>query len=116
MNSPNPLYGLALDTWFLHVPSSGKEKLIHKKLNYLMNPFGYAVKKSKVNGIGPQFLQLFLGELLYEFCHQPRFLLKDPLALVSADWFSEVLDFQVVVTIRNPLGFVGSLRESGMGF
>jgi len=40
-----------------------------------------------------------------------RPLLKDPFALFSAEWFARRYDSDVVITIRNPVAFVGSIKR-----
>ncbi len=40
-----------------------------------------------------------------------RVLFKDPIAFFSAPWLAEVFDFQVVVLIRHPAAFAGSLKR-----
>ena len=42
-----------------------------------------------------------------------RTILKDPLALFSADWLAQRFGCQVVVVIRHPAAFVASLRAAG---
>lgn len=42
-----------------------------------------------------------------------RTILKDPLALFSADWLARRFDARVVVVIRHPAAFVASLRAAG---
>lgn len=44
---------------------------------------------------------------------QARVILKDPLALFSADWLAQRFGAQVVVVIRHPAAFVASLRAAG---
>lgn len=45
-----------------------------------------------------------------------RALLKDPFAVFSTIWFAERLDCQVVITIRHPAGFAGSLKRLNWPF
>lgn len=45
-----------------------------------------------------------------------RALLKDPFAVFSTLWFAERLDCQVVITIRHPAGFAGSLKKLNWPF
>ena len=45
-----------------------------------------------------------------------RPLLKDPFALFSAEWFARRYDADVVVTIRNPVAFVGSIKRLNWQF
>jgi hypothetical protein len=40
-----------------------------------------------------------------------RPLLKDPFALFSAPWFEARYDANIVVTVRNPVAFVGSIKR-----
>jgi hypothetical protein len=45
-----------------------------------------------------------------------RPLIKDPIALFSAEWIARRFDAQVVVTIRHPAAFVHSIRRAGWGY
>ncbi len=62
---------------------------------------------------GRDFLRLLrdLGIFLRGRVLRQRPLLKDPFAAFSIPWFTERLDMQVVVTIRHPAGFAGSLKR-----
>jgi hypothetical protein len=40
-----------------------------------------------------------------------RPLIKDPLALLAAEWIADRFDAQVIVLVRHPAGFVRSIRE-----
>jgi len=43
-------------------------------------------------------------------------LLKDPLALLSAEWLAHRWALEVLVMVRHPAGFAGSLKEKGWTF
>ena len=43
-------------------------------------------------------------------------IIKDPIALMSAEWFDEVYDSKVVVLIRHPAAFAASLKIKNWGF
>jgi Sulfotransferase domain len=45
-----------------------------------------------------------------------RALLKDPFAVFSAPWFADRLNCRVVITVRHPAGFAGSLKRLGWPF
>jgi len=45
-----------------------------------------------------------------------RALLKDPFAVFSADWFAKKLNCKVVITVRHPAAFAGSLQRLGWNF
>jgi hypothetical protein len=43
-------------------------------------------------------------------------LIKDPIALVSAEWLASRFDLDVVIMVRHPAAFVSSMRRMGWGF
>ena len=45
-----------------------------------------------------------------------RALVKDPFAVFSTDWFAKRLNCKVVVTVRHPAAFAGSLQRLGWNF
>lgn len=58
--------------------------------------------------MGRDFHIFFKGNLQGQ-----RALIKDPFALFSAPWFHEKLNCHVVITVRHPAGFAGSLKRLG---
>jgi hypothetical protein len=61
--------------------------------------------------MGRDFHTFFIGSM-----HGQRALIKDPFAVFSAPWFAKQLQCQVVITVRHPGGFVGSLKRLGWNF
>ncbi len=45
-----------------------------------------------------------------------RPLMKDPIALLSAEWLASEFDMDVIMMIRHPAAFVGSLKRTGWNF
>lgn len=45
-----------------------------------------------------------------------RPLIKDPIALLSAEWLADLWDARVVVMVRHPAAFAGSLKVKGWTF
>jgi hypothetical protein len=45
-----------------------------------------------------------------------KMLIKDPIALFSAGWLYDNYDIRVICLIRNPLGFVGSLKKANWNY
>lgn len=43
-------------------------------------------------------------------------MIKDPYALFSTEWLTDKFDFNVVIIIRHPAAFVGSLKRTQWGF
>ena len=56
------------------------------------------------------------GRCLFSRMHGKRPLMKDPIALLSAEWLAEEFDMDVIIMIRHPAAFVGSLKRTGWNF
>ncbi|MEN9563011.1 MAG: hypothetical protein RIR73_1255 [Chloroflexota bacterium] len=61
--------------------------------------------------MGRDFHSFFIGSM-----HGQRALIKDPFAVFSSPWFEKQLHCRVVITVRHPGGFVGSLKRLGWNF
>lgn len=110
---PNRMFGLKLDTLYAHYESSNQQAEIARAFNKLLyaGKFAEALALCKATGISRKtplqfFKQLFLTP-------RQRILVKDPVALFSADWLYKTYHFQVVCMIRNPLAFVASQKKAG---
>jgi hypothetical protein len=53
------------------------------------------------------------GRFLRFRARRARPLVKDPMALFSAEWIAETFDAQVVVVVRHPAAFVSSIKLDG---
>jgi hypothetical protein len=118
VSHPNPIVGLELDTWFSHYQSSNQKEAIITSFNNLLrpNPLKNAVNTCKTAGMDIKTPLRFGKHLLFELFSRPRILIKDPIALLSAGWLHEKYGLKVIVMIRNPLAFVGSLKKAGWDF
>lgn len=103
--------------WFEHVPTSKKYIEIEKEFDrYIPNTlFQYPAKICRETGYSWKTPLLYLKYLLLS-ANRPRYLLKDPIALLSAGWLYERYDLKVICMIRNPLAFAGSLKKQGWDF
>ncbi|MDX1641875.1 MAG: sulfotransferase domain-containing protein [Balneolaceae bacterium] len=105
------------DHWFEHVPTSKKYKEIEKVFDkYIPNSFfQYPAKICRETGYSLK-TPLIFGKYLLLSSNRPRYLLKDPIALLSAGWLYERYHLKVICMIRNPLAFAGSLKKQGWDF
>lgn len=105
------------DYWFEHVPTSSKRSVIEKEFDQYIpnNFFQYPIKICRESGYSLMTPLIFAKYLLLS-TNRPRYLLKDPIALLSAGWLNERYDLKVVCMIRNPFAFVGSLKKQGWDF
>ena len=57
-----------------------------------------------------------LGQVIRWRANHARPVVKDPIALFSAEWLASTFDMQVVLLIRHPAAFAGSLKRNGWTF
>jgi hypothetical protein len=118
VNDPNAQTGLELDNWFTHFNSSDRQQDIICAFDELLEhaPIRYA--KNVVKNANPDIKMplRFAKHLLLETFVTDTVLIKDPLALLSADWLHENYGSSNIVMIRKPEAFVGSLKAAGWDF
>lgn len=110
-------FDYTFDHWFEHVPSSQNYRKIKREFDqYIPNtPFQYPAKICREAGYPWKTPLIYLKYLLLS-ANRPRYLLKDPIALLSAGWLYKRYQLKVICMIRNPLAFAGSLKKQGWDF
>jgi hypothetical protein len=105
------------DHWFEHVPTSKNCPEIKQEFDrYIPNSrFQYPAKICRETGLSWRSPFIYLKYLMLSD-DRPRYLLKDPIALLSAGWLYERYQLKVICMIRNPLAFAGSLKKQGWDF
>ena len=113
---PNQQMGLRLQTGFDYAPASPQKDDIQTAFDRLLwsTPFERAFQACKKIGLDAKTPLRFCKHVFGGYYH--RFLIKDPLALLSAGWLYERYDLTVICMIRNPYAFVGSLKKAGWDF
>ena len=114
---PNSEVGLKLAHWFTYAPASPQLKEIQCSFERFLtiNPFYHAWNICKNKGLDAKTPLRFCKHLILQ-SRYTRLLIKDPIALLSADWLYQTFGFNVICMIRNPLSFVGSLKKAGWEF
>jgi hypothetical protein len=115
---PNKHMGLKVHTWFAHIDSSSQKQDILSAFNKLIkaSPTNIAISRCREAGLGLKRPVRFIRYFLFQYLVQPRVLVKDPIALMSAGCLYEKFQFKVICMIRNPFAFVGSLKVAGWNF
>jgi len=110
--------GLNIHTWFAHIDSSSQKQEILSAFNKLItsSPTKIAISRCREAGLGLKRPVRFISHFLFQYIVQPRVLVKDPIALMSAGCLYEEFQFKVICMIRNPFAFVGSLKVAGWNF
>lgn len=111
---PNKEIGIKINEWFTFAPTSIQKKDIEDAFDELLlsTPLFRAIQSSRHSGNDIKFPLRFAKKLLMELFFRNRFLIKDPIALLSSGWLHERYNLQTVCMIRHPLGFVGSLKKA----
>lgn len=100
------------DTWFPYVTIENGgpyRQCISEILEYKFH-FFKELLLIKTKSQGRLWMENFL-RIRNARLKKQRILFKDPIAFFSAPWLAQVFDFQVVVLIRHPAAFAGSLKR-----
>lgn len=109
--------GNRIPYWFLYV-TPDNESFYAPVLDEVLG-FRYPVRRNLAELTRPgRVLRLAgdWGRALVSRAGRRRPLVKDPVALFSAGWLADRFDMNVVVMIRHPAAFVGSLKRLDWGF
>ena len=98
--------------WFEHVPTSKEKGEIECVFDKYIptNAVKYAAKVCRESGYSLKTPLLYIKYFLLS-PNMPFYLIKDPIALLSAGWLYERYRFRVICVTRNPLAFAGSLKK-----
>ncbi len=109
--------GYNIECWYQGVRPE-TELIFRRHFDHLLRFSGHTllsdVKNAKFKKIGVQLRRGQLDVVSAIGNHRP--LIKDPLALLSADWLYESYGAQVIITVRHPAAFVDSLRRKNWTF
>ena len=100
------------DTWFPYITGENEEKYLHcleQTVHFKFHLFKemFAIRtKWQLRNCFENFINFHMARMKKQ---RPMF--KDPIAIFSAPWLAKRFDFQVVVLIRHPLAFAGSLKR-----
>lgn len=111
------LCGYQLSHWYEKV-SPGKAKMFRKHFRHLLRFGSQEVLSDLLSGrfkkVGVQVRRGQIDPVSWIMSHRP--LVKDPLALMSADWLYENFNTQNIISIRHPAAFVDSLVRKKWSF
>jgi hypothetical protein len=119
MNPVNRLswLGTPPQRWFLLIDdtNAGEYRAAFQRAMSLRPPLGTHLRTVRsMRNLGAnarEFGQVIRGRVSHAVP-----LLKDPIAFFSAEWLARTFDMHVVVLIRHPAAFVGSLKRKGWTF
>jgi len=112
---PLGICGMERSLWFRYIPPGSRGNDI---TNYLSKTLAYKFSTGEFYRRASTVKDLRSGVhwakryMVYRRRHV-RPLLKDPIAIFSAEWLAEAFDTQVIVVIRHPAAFADSLNRAG---
>ena len=103
------------DKWYSHTHGAGEgaRQCVKQALRFHYNPFP-RLKKGGIRDLGAAGYHLVRSTFHRWIGSRP--LMKDPIALLSAEWLHETFGMDVVVMVRHPAAFAGSLKRRGWTF
>ena len=118
--NPNRSPGWFVDPlpyWFMHITTENEGPYLESLtgLTGLKYPTLRAVTRSRSARVFGMNLQQSAQAARGRRARR-RLLLKDPLALFSAEWLASRFGFKVVALIRHPASFVSSIKRLNWGF
>lgn len=100
------------DHWFTYISKQNEtlcRREIAKTIAFSYDVIG-EIKKIESPRDAAYLMRNFSRTIFYRFA-QVRPIIKDPIAVFSAEWLAETFDMDVVVLIRHPAAFAGSLKR-----
>jgi hypothetical protein len=103
-----------INEWFLHVHEGNEKEYLQAIQDVVGFKYNYLAELKKTTSIR-RFSRFFRDAYIINNhrIHNHRPLLKDPIALMSAEWLQHTFNMQVLVLIRNPFAFCASIRKQG---
>ena len=100
--------------WYMHISEENSEQYIEGLADTLAFKYNYpaeiaALGSAKDTARMVRDASRFLWFRMWG--HRP--LMKDPMALLSAEWLQETFDMKVVLIIRHPAAFAAAVKQRG---
>jgi len=118
LNHPSDLCLVRFPHWFQYI-HEGNEHEYYEPIRNMLElkyPFSANWKKASSPISRLKIVKNCVKHLGVRYLKSSRVLLKDPIAVMSAEWLCNAFDMDVVVTIRHPAAFVASLKRLGWDY
>ncbi len=116
--NPTPGVGLLnFDLWFKYIDDNVDNNDVKMKLERILNfRFSLLSEIRTVNTLKSfyNFIKSWVKFTVIKLGRNKRTLMKDPIAVMSAEWLHQTFDMDVVVLIRHPASFVSSIKRYGL--
>lgn len=113
-NRNSGISGELFRNWFTYI-SEENEELYKKRIEDYISfkyPLSRKLKSSKsLRDVGRSFRDF--SKFSWNRALRKRPLVKDPISIFSANWLYQTFDMDVIVLIRHPAAFAGSIKKAG---
>lgn len=106
--------GARFDRWFQYVCDENEHLYLKSMESFLDFKFHFFKELKSAKSLND------IGKLTTDHAHftanqllKKRALVKDPIALFSVDWLAKRFNMDVVMLVRHPAAFAGSLKQAG---
>lgn len=101
--------GVKFDYWFQYI-SDENGSIFYKHVKHAIGIFYNLGGETKTSPKGALHLARAYWDFLL-YCVSARPVVKDPFTVFSAEWLASTFDMDVIVLIRHPAAFAGSLKR-----
>lgn len=100
-----------IEYWFEYVSDSYPKKGQEEIKKYLAEFYNFNIRRLFKKIRKAKHLYQIKSAFVYEYgCLVKRPLFKDPIALLSSEWFYKEFDADILVLVRHPAAFIASIK------
>jgi hypothetical protein len=102
---------------YFHYVTEKESDRVKEYVDCCLSPMNISLKKDY--NANPGLMRFFgatyrqIKGIVESLTFNKRFIIKDPLALMSAEWFYETYDCHVLIMLRHPAAYVSSIKRVG---
>jgi len=114
MNARPGVCSAGWSNWYTYVNEDNEDEYLSAISRTIQFEYGTALELSAVRS--PKDVLRFARDYFswkYNRLSNARAVVKDPIALLSAEWLADRFDMDVVIMVRHPCAFVASIVKAG---
>lgn len=108
-------YGISgnlFTSWFTYICEENEEKYYEALSKYLKFKYPFFLKLKEANNLRDYGRALRDNAIFsWHRVNSRRPLMKDPISIFSAEWLYKTFNMDVIILIRHPAAFVGSIKK-----
>lgn len=106
--------GKLFSKWFIYICEENEDEFKKALDTYLQFKYPFFNKLKDADSLRDYGRSIRdFSFFIWNRLNNKRPLMKDPISIFSADWLHKTFDMDVIILIRHPAAFVGSIKKSG---